>query len=134
MAGRCDRDGDGHSPVVTARRAQVDRARPPPVNGILWIHHVENWGLIHVDGEGGQWIPIVDDAIGFLGGALRGVRSHAVDETIFRHKARNGRLLRRKSLVGENRIQLSGLSDEAKTRDKDSLPTPVAHKRDQLLC
>jgi hypothetical protein len=67
-------------------------------------------------------------------GTLRGVRSHAVDEAIFRHKARNGRLLRRKSLGGESGTQLAGLSDEAKTKDKDSLPTPLIHKRDRLLC
>jgi hypothetical protein len=35
MAGRRDSDGDGYSPAVAARRAQVDRLRPPPVDGII---------------------------------------------------------------------------------------------------
>jgi hypothetical protein len=74
----------GHLPAVSACHAQVDQAHPPPVIDILLIHHVENRGLIHVDGEGRQSIPIVDDGnngikvpLGlvahFLGGALRGV-------------------------------------------------------------
>jgi hypothetical protein len=61
MAGRHDHDGNGHLPAVAIRCAQVDCAHSPPVDGILWIHHMENGGLIHVDGEGGQSIPIVDD-------------------------------------------------------------------------
>jgi hypothetical protein len=61
MAGRHDCDGNSHLPAITARRAQVDCAHPLPVNGILWIHCVEEGGLIHIDGEGGQLIPIVDD-------------------------------------------------------------------------
>jgi hypothetical protein len=61
MAGRPDCDSNGHLPPVAARCAQVDCARPPPVDGILWIHHVEKGGPIHVDGKGGQSIPIVDD-------------------------------------------------------------------------
>ena len=35
MAGRRDSDGDGYSPAVAARRAQVDRLRPPPDDGII---------------------------------------------------------------------------------------------------
>ncbi len=49
----------------------------------------------------------------FLGGVLRGVHGNAVDEAVFCHKARNGCFLGRESLVGESRIQLAGLSDEA---------------------
>ncbi len=123
MAGRHDRDNDSHLLAVPARCAQVDHLHPPPVDGILRIHCIENGGLIHVDGEGGQLIPIVDDGndllektVGlvahFLGGALRGVRGHAVDKAIFCHKVRNGPFLGRESLVGESRTQLAGLSDE----------------------
>ena len=55
MAGRRDSDGDGnvHLPAVAAHHVQVDCACPPSVDGILWIHCMENGGLIHVDGEGG---------------------------------------------------------------------------------
>ena len=84
---------------------------------------MEDGGLVHVDGEGGRSIPIVDDGnnlleetVGlvahFLGGALRGVHSYAVDEAISCHKARNGCFLGRESLVGKNRTQVGGLSDE----------------------
>jgi hypothetical protein len=126
MAGHRDCDGGGHSSDVAAHHdhAQVDCLCPPPVSGILWIHHMEDGGLIHVDGEGGRLIPVVDGGnnllevpVGliahFLGGALHSVRGHAVDKAIFCHKARNGCFLRRESLVGESRIQLAGLSDEA---------------------
>ncbi len=51
MAGCCDHDDNGHLPAVVARRAQVDPARHPTVDGIVWIHCMENGGLIHVDGE-----------------------------------------------------------------------------------
>jgi hypothetical protein len=61
IAGRRDRDSKGHLPAVAACHVQVDHARPPPVDSILWIHCVVNGGLIHVDGKGGQLIPIVDD-------------------------------------------------------------------------
>ena len=94
MAGCRDRDGDGHLPAVPAHRAQVDRACTPPVDGALRIHRMVDKGLIHVVGEGGGSICIVDDGnnlleetVGlvahFLGGALRGVHSHAVDEAVF---------------------------------------------------
>jgi hypothetical protein len=49
----------------------------------------------------------------FLGGALRGVCGHVLDEAVFHHKARNDHSLGRESLVGESRTQLAGLSDEA---------------------
>jgi hypothetical protein len=105
---------------------------------------MEDGGLIHVDGKGGQSIPIVDnvndlleETLGlvahFLGGALCGVRGHAMDEAVFCHKVRNGRLLGRESLLGESRTQLAGLLDEALARDKDPLPTPLICKRHQLL-
>ncbi len=79
MAGFCDGDGNVHLPAVAAHHVQVDCACPPSVDGILWIHCMENGGLIHVDGEGGRSIPIVDDGnnaievppglvAGFLGG------------------------------------------------------------------
>jgi hypothetical protein len=124
MAGHPDCDGDGHLPAVAARRAQVDRAHPLPAVDILWIHCVDDGGVIHVDGEGGQSIPIVDDGNNhlevneglvahFLGGALCSVRSHAVDKAMFCHKAKNGHFICRKSLVGESRTTLAGLSDEA---------------------
>ncbi len=61
------------------------------------------------------------------------MRGHVVDEAIFCHKARNGRFLGRESLVGDSRIQLAGLSDEAEARDKDPLPMPLVYKRNQLL-
>ena len=94
MAGRHDRDGNNHLPAVLACRAQVDCARPPPVDGVLGIHCMVDGGLIHVEGEGRRLIPIVDDGNNllketvclvahFLGGALRGVHSHAVDEAVF---------------------------------------------------
>ena len=90
-------------------------------------------------------IPIVDDGndaievppglvARFLGGGAVRRAWPCGGRGYFVHKARNDCLLCRKSLVGENRIQLAGLSDEAKTRDKDSLPTPLVQKRDQLLC
>ncbi len=110
MAGRRDCDGNSHSPAVAGRHAQVDCALPPCANGILWIHCMEDRGLIHVDGESRQSSPIVDDGNNhlevpdglvahFFGGALHSVQSHAVDKAIFHHKASNGRFLRRKSLV-----------------------------------
>ncbi len=51
-------------------------------------------GLIHVEGEGRGSIPIADNgndlleetvglAAHFLGGVLRGVHGHAVDEAVF---------------------------------------------------
>jgi hypothetical protein len=78
-------------------------------------------GLIHVESEGGGSILIVydgnnllEETVGliahFLGGALRGVHGHAVDEAVFCHKTRNGRFLGRESLVGDSRIQLASLS------------------------
>jgi hypothetical protein len=124
MAGRHDCDSNGHLPAVPACRAQVDCLCPPPVNSILRIHCMEDGGLIHIDGEGGRLIPIIDDrnnlleeTVGlvahFLGGALHSVRGHAVDEAIFRHKARIAHFLGRESLVGKSRTQVAGLSDEA---------------------
>jgi hypothetical protein len=97
MAGCRDRDGNGHLSAVPAHCAQVDSLCPPPVDCILRIHPMEDGGLIHVDGEGVQSISIVDDGnnlleetVGFvahfLGGALCGVRGHAVDEAIFAMK------------------------------------------------
>ncbi len=61
MTGCHDHDDDGHLPAVAARSGQVDCVGPPPVNGILWIHCVDEGHLIHVDGEGGQSNPIVND-------------------------------------------------------------------------
>jgi hypothetical protein len=124
MAGRRDRDSNGHLPAVPTHSVQVDHLHPPPGDGILRIHCMEDGGLIDVDGEGGQSIPIVDNGNNlleeiagliahFLGGALRGVPGHAVDGAIFCHEARNGRFLGRESLVGESRIHIAGLSDEA---------------------
>jgi hypothetical protein len=94
MAGCCDCNSNSHSPANAAHCAQVDCVRLPPVNGILWIYCMEDRGLIHVDCEGGQSIPFVDDGkehleeskglvTHFLGWALRGVHSHAIDEAIF---------------------------------------------------
>ncbi len=128
MAGRRDHDGDGHSPAVP-----TCCLHPPPVNGILRIHCMEDRGLIHVEGEGRQWIHIVDDrnnlleeTLGlvahFFGGALHGVRGHAVDEAVFCHKARNGRFLGRESLVGESRTQLAGLL--MRHRQETRIPFP----------
>ncbi len=85
---------------------------------------MEDRGLIHVDGDGGKLIPIVDDGNNlleetmglvahFLWGALRGVHGHAVDKAVFCHEAKNGHFLGRESVVGESRTQLAGLSDEA---------------------
>ncbi len=93
MTGRRDCDGNGHSPAVAARHAQVDCLCPPPVDGILWIHCMEDGGLIHVDGEGRQLILIVDNGNNFLEvpeglvthflwEMLYGVHCHAVDEAI----------------------------------------------------
>jgi hypothetical protein len=124
MAGCRDCDGDGHLPAIPTHHAQVDRLCPPPVNGIFRIHCIEDGDLIHVDGEGGRLIPIVDngnnlleETVGlvahFLGGAMHSVRGHAVDEAVFCHKERNGRFLGRESLVGERSTQATGLSDEA---------------------
>jgi hypothetical protein len=67
------------------------------------------------------------------GGVLRGVCGHVVVEAVFCNKVRNGHFLGRESLVGESRIQLAGLSDEAEARDKESLPMPFIYKRNQLL-
>ncbi len=61
MAGRHDRVGNIHSPAVPACHAQVDCLYPPSVDGILRIHCMEDGGLIHVDGEGRQSIPIIDN-------------------------------------------------------------------------
>ncbi len=124
MAKRHDCDGNGHLPAVPACCLQVDSLHPPPIDGILRIYCMEDRGLIHVDGEGGQSIPIVDhgnnlleETLGliahFLGGVLHGVHGHAVDKAIFCHKARNGCFLGRESLVGESRTHLAGLYDEA---------------------
>ncbi len=124
MAGRRDRDGHGHLPAVPAHRAQVDRAHPSPVDGVIRIHCMVDLVLNHVEGEGERLIPIGDnrnnlleETVGlvadFLGEALCGVRGHAVDEAVFCHKARNGHFLGRDSLVGKNKTQVAGLSDEA---------------------
>jgi hypothetical protein len=124
MAGCCDCDGTSHLPAVPALRAQVDCARTPPVDCALRIHCMVDVGLIHVEGEGGGSICIIDDGNNlleetvdlvahFLGGVLRGVRGHAVDESVFPHKARNGCFLGRESLGGKNRTQVGGLADEA---------------------
>jgi hypothetical protein len=48
MARRRDHDSDGHLPALPARRAQVNCLHPPPVNGILRIHCMEDKGLIHI--------------------------------------------------------------------------------------
>ncbi len=100
MAKQCDCDGNGHLPAVPAHRGQVYCLCPPPVDGILRIHCMEDGGLIYIEGERKQSIPIIDDwnnlleeTLGlvahFLGGALCSVRGHVVDEAVFCRKARN---------------------------------------------
>ncbi len=66
MAGCRDCDGYGHLSAVPARRAQVDCAHTPPVDGALRIHCMVDRGLIHVEGEGGGLICILDDGNNLL--------------------------------------------------------------------
>ncbi len=119
----CDRDRDSHLPAVPACHVQVDHLHPPPVDGILRIHRMEDGGLIHVDGEGRQSILIVyngnnllEETMGlvahFLGGGAARCAWPCGGRGIFCQKARNGRILGRESLVGKNRTQVGGLLNE----------------------
>jgi hypothetical protein len=134
MAGCRDRDGNGHSPAIPALRAQVDCARTtPPVDGALRIHCMVDRGLIHVEGEGEGLILIVDDGnnlleetVGlvahFLGGALHGVRGHAMDEGVFAIKQEMAAFWAERVLLAK-----TGLKSEAlrmRHRRKTSIPFP----------
>jgi hypothetical protein len=133
MAGRRDRDGNGPLPGVLAHRAQVDCACPPPVDGVLGNHCMVDGGLIHIDGVGGQLIPIVDNGNNllegtvcliahFLQGALRGVRGHAVDEAVFCHKARNDSFWAERVLLAKTGLKLEAFL--MRHRHETSIPFP----------